>query len=1720
MIMRHLTNISTDFVQKLLLGAALLCGSVCNAQEWIDVTETYVNNPNYDGNNLGGWSGTSLGAYNPRENAEHYEKNYDTYQTLTGLQAGTYRVSLNAFYRMGSSGNDYSLYSSGNYQSSQYAQLYATSSEGDFYTLIAPASSAALSSSLGGATSQVGDWNRRYYIPNNMEAAYYWFGAGYYQNSVECQVGSDGVLTIGIRKSTTLSGDWTCIDNWKLEFWGELVEVEGIVLSDSNLELVMGETFQLTATVLPEDATYQKVMWTSKNESVATVDANGLITAVSKGSTVITAYDYEWNALAYCQVEVIRNDPSSANVIINEIMPSNVDVYLDPSQNYGSWVELYNPTDRGVTLGGLYITDDPANLKKHRLIDTYGAIPAQGYALLNFDHYEPFTQASYRQIDDKLNAEGGTIIISDGTTVIAQQTYPQMPGRISYARTKDGGATWGMTGTPTPGASNIASSFATVQLAAPVVDLPAQLFSNKIYVNVTIPTGATLRYTTDGTAPTLTNGSRSASGVFSTEETTCYRFRLFQDGMLPSPVVTRTYIKDNGNEPFPIISVVTDPANIYSEERGVFSQGPNGRPGNGQTSNCNWNMGWDRPVNFEYITTEGECVVSQECDLSVCGGWSRAWSPRSFKLKASKQYDLQNFFSYQFFEGKPFLKHKTLQIRNGGNDTGPRIKDGAVQGIVETSGMNVDYQSWQPVHVYINGNSYAVLNMREPNNKHFAYANYGIDTDLMDQFEMSPDSGYVQMAGTEESFLHLVELSVNATDAATYAEIGQLIDVDEYINYMAIQLYVGNWDWPQNNVKGFRSQQDGKFRFVLFDMDGSLSTDTPFNTFFGKQNYNFDTLHGYDYSQNRSIEGEHRYLEIKFVTLFNNLLKNETFKKKFFDAFCLVAGSVFTPEQVNQVVNERANYLSSGNYVNPWNTANSLINGFSGRQSTMINHLQSYFGLSGSQKLTATLSSNVDEAQLLLNGQEVPTGKFSGSLFAPVTLKAVAPAGYKFVGWLNESDVTTTTKEIFSEGSNWSYYDQGSLDNTNWKTSSYSTNSWASGQTPIGYDYNSQHPEIVTETAGNLPTYYFRKSFYINTPVSDADFALNWIADDGFIVYVNGKEAGRYQMSSGEATYSQYATTWAHNNPDTGTMTLDASLFKQGTNLIAVELHNNSGTSTDILWNASLSMLTYEMQDATYVATTPEYTLPTSGTVTLKAVWEPLPADLQIAQGVTPLKVNELSAANDIYVNDLFKRDDWVELYNTTGDAVDLAGMYLSDDTDTPQKFQISESDDVNTVIEPKGHIVVWASKRNGLSQLHAPFKLGMGSGEAVLLTSEDGTWADTLIYTWHEGCQSVGLYPDGSQSVYVMDLPSIGKKNTCNSYAQLIATKPYNTGQPLATFTLNLSEGWNWISHPLQNALPLSAINVNAERFVSQTQQSIYDTKLGWTGSLTSLSPAVGYKVKMQSDMSYTYGAPFYNAATNAITLKSGWNWIGYPLLSSQTVSTALEGLTAAEGDIIVGQNGIATYEGGAWGGSLQMLQPGAAYLYKSVEAKAFRYHELTAAEGAKRAKAQFFTQPRSPWTVDMGAYPDVMNIIAKVTADGTETTDYSIGAFTEDGECRGIGQYVGDILYLTVYGEGLENIYLKAANPQTGLVSDVNETFFFNANVVGNRTRPVTLTVGNASGITSVKYASALADATYYTLDGLAVGSSKAALRTGVYIAKYRLTDGTTFTKKLVIK
>ena len=1321
---------------------------------WIDLTDYFIESPRFDNNSSVGWTVES--------NAHSQNKSYNTmefwngtfniYQTIN-VPNGKYRLSVQSFY-------------SPAYEGSDMGYLYANQVR---QPLVNRTSEGVTSNYNPGGWDRVTINGSRRYIPNNMEAANYCFEQGMYNNSLEVEV-TDGTLTLGLICENVSGANWCQFDNFKLELFGRLVLIEGITLSRTSLSLNDGESATLQATVMPSNATIQNIDWYSSNPSIADVDEHGNVTAYQKGVTTIYAQSVDGSDItASCRVLVKGTTPTAENIVINEVQACNIDMYVDPSYNYGGWIELYNPTDQSVSLNNLYISDDAENPTKHNLGRDRGAIPAKGYRVLWFDHYNFHYAPS--QIDFKLDYDGGTIYLSDAEgNIITSFDYPVAVPRTSYARTTDNGSEWNYTAFPTPGANNATSIFAEERLEAPIVDKDACLFTAPFTFNVEIPEGTTLYYTTDGSTPSLTNGNISEDGVFYVDNTATYRFALFQEGMLPSQVVTRSYIYSDKDYNLPIISVVTDPINLYDDMLGVYVRGTNGRTGNGESKPCNWNMDWDRPVNFEYITPEGGMVINQEVDFAMCGGWSRSWNinpVHSFKLKAGKIYEGLNSIDYPFFTDKPYLKHKTLQIRNGGNDAGSRIKDLALQEIVLRSGLDIEGQSSQPVHHFINGEYMGMLNMREPNNKHYAYANWGIDTDEMDQFEMSPDSGYVQMEGTREAFLEWYALSENAEDEDIYEEIRNLVDIDEYINYMAVELYLGGTDWPQNNIKGFRPRiENGRFRFVLFDLDGTLSTTSPFYTFENKQTHTFDYI--YDM-------GDRFTEEIELVTIFLNMLQNDSFRKQFIDTYCLVAGSVFEPQRCNAIIDEMAELRAAALSLegrSPYGTANNLKSALANRQGTLINALIEYdrLNLNQEMKQSATITTNVDNAVLLLNEMPIPTSKFNGSIFAPITLKAEPKAGYRFAGWSDVKAVGQGTT-LIARGSSWKYYDQGSLDGKDWNNTSYSTTSWEEGNAPLGYftsdatnsrGYNTTL-DYGTDGNNKRPTYYFRSSFRVTkTPTSEDIFKLNYTVDDGMIVYVNGVEAARYLMPSGTISYSTYSSAYANDNPDQGSLILDASLFKRGTNTIAIEVHNCDNKSSDIYFDIEL---THTSAQAVIVCEDAEYTLPNSGNFSLTAIYEPL-SDTELTETKSlPIRINEISADNSIYVNEYYKKNDWIELFNTTSEPIDVAGMYLSDNLNKPTKFQIARNEGINTIVEPYSYLVIWADKLTNLSQLHAPFKLA-AEGGYIMLTSEDKTWSDALYYEPHLGTESVGLYPDGSNEVYVMNTPTIAKANTINSYA------------------------------------------------------------------------------------------------------------------------------------------------------------------------------------------------------------------------------------------------------------------------------------------------------------------------------------------------------------------
>lgn len=1189
------------YIFAAILLATIICATNALADKgWIDITEERIVNPSFDGDSNTGWTYTSNASSQAvRCGAmEFWNGTFDIYQTVSNLPAGHYRMSVQAYYRCQDNNPGYNNYVNGteDIPAMMYANnaMQKLASIYSFYFTTPPANSGTWSTVIDG---------KRVYFPNTMETATEAFSQGAYLNEMEFDH-AGGDLKLGLVNQTFVNSNWCIFDNFKLELYDEMTLAESVTLNTYNATLITGETLQLAATVHPENATFKKIIWRSSNEAVATVNTDGLVITKRQGTTKIYAQTTDGsNVKAVCTVKVEDNAATVGSLIINEIMASNVDEFVSPAFQFDGWIELYNPTDKSVTLSGLWLSDDPTNAKKWQMTAANGAVPANGFKVIWFDN----NNLCPANANFKLDVDGGQITVSNRSgTAIASASYPESLERIAYARTTDGGSEWANTDMPTPGKSNNSAKFGTAQLNAPIVTPGSQIFKSSMKITVEIPEGTTLRYTTDGTLPTAKNGNTSKTGSFYINKTTNYRFRLIKNGMMASPVTTRSYIKWNKNFKIPVLSVVSDPRFLYDDSLGVYVKGVNGKPGNGQSTPCNWNMDWERPVNMSYINEQGEMVFNQDVDLEMCGGWSRAWTPHSFKLKGNKELGGNKNLDYPFFEAKPYIRNRTLQVRNGGNDNWCRFKDPALGTIIQTSGVDIDLQSYQPVHEFINGEYIGVLNVREPNNKHYVYANYGWDDDQIDQFEMSPDSGYVQKQGTIDSFLKWYDYSADAANSDTYEEIKQMVDIDEYTNYMAAAMYLGGNDWPQNNIKGFRLTEDGKFRFVLFDLDSAFGTSDPFNTFEWKNTYTFDKL----YNGLPQITAE-----IKLVTIFLNMLQNADFRKKFIDTYCIMGGSVFEPTRCNEILDSLVNKAApemAFKGESPYSTYNQIKSALVNRMPTMTNALKNYWRmqLTNKKAVSGKLSSDTNGARIELNGIDLPTGKFNGRLFSPMTISAVAPAGYKFAGWRasNGNDI------VFDEAT-------------------------------------------------------------ISMPSENFD---------------------------------------------------------------------------------------------------------------LVACYEPL--EKPIEEGFSPVRINEISAANDIFVNEYGKKNDWVELYNTTDEPIDVEGMFLSNDTNNLRLYTLTKGETAaNTIIPARGYMVVWCDKLETSHDLHTPFKLAAAGG-TVAITAADRTWTDSICYPAHDGYSTIGRYADGAQSIYNLTTPTIGKANIMTSYANKIAEQTSGITTLLATATNGIS--------------------------------------------------------------------------------------------------------------------------------------------------------------------------------------------------------------------------------------------------------------------------------------------------------------------------------------------
>lgn len=298
---------------------------------------------------------------------------------------------------------------------------------------------------------------------------------------------------------------------------------------------------------------------------------------------------------------------------------------------------------------------------------------------------------------------------------------------------------------------------------------------------------------------------------------------------------------------------------------------------------------------------------------------------------------------------------------------------------------------------------------------------------------------------------------------------------------------------------------------------------------------------------------------------------------------------------------------------------------------------------------------------------------------------------------------------------------------------------------------------------------------------------------------------------------------------------------------------------------------------------------------------------------------------------------------------------------------------------------------------------------------------------------------------------------------------------------TVEFVEGWNWMSTYIEQSIfdGLAAIEEGLDtvgvRIVSQSNGFVeYDAEYDeWSGTLTAINNEEMFKVNTTADVAFEMEGYEANPAYHEITLYNGWTYLGFISMEPMAIETALADLQPADGDMIKAQEGFATYDAeyNEWSGSLNTLNPGLGFMYKSNNENevTFTYPSVNRGETMANVTSEH-------WMANVHAYPNNMTVVAVVELNDTELIggEYELAAFV-DGEVRGSvklinagvqGRYYA---FLTVAGNEVANINFGLYDAETGMeTTDSDVRLIYNNNaMIGSMSEPYVISFRGITGI-----------------------------------------------------
>ncbi len=987
-----------------------------------------------------------------------------------------------------------------------------------------------------------------------------------------------------------------------------------------------------------------------------------------------------------------------SQIYINEFQAYNASSYLERWWgNFPDWIELYNAGDEPVNLSGYYITDDVS-------VPTMWKLPSEtinpgDYQLLFADKvaYKSHTNFSLNGTGEQILLFTPELQLMDSVSFGSQ--YPD----ISYGRFPDGSQNWCFFEDCSPDKDNSPDN-----LLLPVFADKAQFsqaggfHSGSLSITLSaFSPSAVIRYTLNGSDPDTE--SPVYIDPIDITSTTVVRVKVFEEGLFSSQTATQTYIL-NKEITLPVISISTDWRYLWDGRVGIHVVGDNGIVGNCSEVPVNYNQDWERPINIEYYDQNGNPGFNQIAGTKIFGACSRRAEQKSLSIFARGKYG-KNEFDYKLFQEKDLDKFKSFIIRNSGNDIRhTMLRDGMMQTLVKDR-MDVDYQEYQPAIIFLNGEYWGILNIREKINEDYLESNHGVDPDSVDILYK-----HIQVVeGEDTHFQNMMDYirSNDLNDPVNYEYVGTQMDIDQFLNYYIAQIYYFNQDWPQGNIKYWRPQiPTGSWRWLLYDLD-----------------FGFDFLQYHDDMVEWATAGSEVSTE-----LFRELLTNDKFYHKFLQRICSHMNTSFQPDRVIGIIDSLATNIeaempyhidrfrwprSMSNWYDEWNILRDFA---TDRLPVLTNNLKSRFGLEGTYELTTTVSEP-QYGSIEICEVAVPAS-FSGQYFMdiPVSIKAIPKDGYTFNGWEGASSSGNNEIQLLlsSDASVTAHFGPA-VPLNNIHINEVSSNR----ENAILDDFNQPTDWIEIYNSGTEPIQLGGLFLTDSLPALEKHI----------ISFDNTGSTMVYPDSS--------IVLYADNEPVQGCLHLNFKLSNGGETLA---LAQRIGGALIILDSVSFTP---------QIAGTTRGRLP-NGT----GNWQmtlPTPrvlnSDFPMVNG---LFINEFSASNESILADEYgEYDDWIEIYNDNDLAVDVGGLYLTDSLAEATKHRIPTTFPDSTTIPPKGYLLLWADNQPGQGILHLGFGIRR-SGEQIGLVQYNGVdYIDSLTFSEQYTASSISRYPDGKVPWY-----------------------------------------------------------------------------------------------------------------------------------------------------------------------------------------------------------------------------------------------------------------------------------------------------------------------------------------------------------------------------------